>query len=338
VELKGDLDLVESSATGDARGMVEALKRYASEPGLLAWFFEQEIKPNGVESFMRRYEMDSDADYEELRGLIYGLAVRIDSLPGKILVSELKAGKEMIYQPIEWQEVDDPILETSPHYPTGCEAVDEILSGMGGVGVTVLAGQPKVGKSLMAVSTAVESARAGWRVVYVNAEMSRAHIGLRLLNYMGKLDQRVVDQMKIANVTTGITLDGLFKEVEKEVEVNDGKLLIVLDSINRIVDMGQTEGGENAYWRLLRDWSAWAMNSRRATEGRIGWLIVSELAAQGHVKGRSLEYLSDVVIRINATDVEDVVDVDVPYSRSTRSGNAGALFRDFARGTFIKGV
>jgi predicted ATP-dependent serine protease len=209
---------------------------------------------------------------------------------------------------------------------------------MGGVGVTVLAGQPKVGKSLMSLSCGIESAKAGWRVIYVNAEMSRAHIGLRLLNYMGKIDPQVASRMKIANVTTGITIDGLYDEIEKEVEPTDTKLLIILDSINRIVDMGQSEGGENAYWRLLRDWSAWAMNSRRSTEGRIGWLIVSELAAQGHVKGRSLEYLADVVIRLNSTDVPDVIDVDIPYSRSTRSGSIGALFRDFARGIFIKGV
>ncbi len=64
-------------------------------------------------------------------------------------------------------------------------------------------------------------------------------------------------------------------------------------------------------------------------------------AGQDHGPGRrwdrgGLRPLALLVIRINATDVDDVV--DVPYSRSTRSGSIGALFRDFARGRFIEGV
>lgn len=331
------IEEVDTSLGGDARRMIDTIKKFDNDAEMMALFYDSAVRPHGVEEYLHRYEMDSGEDREALRVALYALGSRVDSMTGKILLSELRAGKESTIKPIEWQDVDDPIFETSPHFPTGCAPVDEILSGIGGVGVTVLAGQPKVGKSLMAVSTAVESARAGWRVIYVNAEMSRAHIGLRLLNYMGKLDPKVVSRMKIANVTTGITIEGLFAEIEKEIQVSDTKLLVVLDSINRIVDMGQTESGENAYWRLLRDWSAWAMNSRRSTEGRIGWLIVSELAAQGHVKGRSLEYLADVVIRINSTDVHDVVDVDIPFSRSTRSGSVGAMFRDFSRGRFVKG-
>ena len=322
----------------DAATMTETLKKYIEDDDLIAWWYATAVKPHGTENWLRDFEVDPNTDNDELRSLVYAIEGRYYAMPGNRLLAELRAGKESTIAPLEWQEVDDPIFDASPHYPTGCAPVDEILAGMGGVGVTVMAGQPKVGKSLMSLSCGIESAKAGWRVIYVNAEMSRAHIGLRLLNYMGKIDPQVASRMKIANVTTGISIEGLYAEIEKEIEPTDTKLLIILDSINRIVDMGQSEGGENAYWRLLRDWSAWAMNSRRSTEGRIGWLIVSELSAQGHVKGRSLEYLADVVIRLNSTDVPDVIDVDIPYSRSTRSGSIGALFRDFARGIFIKGV
>jgi len=321
----------------EAATMVSTLRKYLENDEMLAWWFKNAVKPHGVETWLRDFEADQNSDSDELRSMVYSIEGRYHAMPGNRLLAELRSAKGAILAPLEWQEVNEPIFDASPHYPTGCASVDEILAGLGGVGVTVMAGQPKVGKSLMSLSCGIESARAGWRVVYVNAEMSRAHIGLRLLNYMGKIDEQVASRMKIANVTTGISIDGLYDEIEKEIEPTDTKLLIVLDSINRIVDMGQSEGGDNAYWRLLRDWSSWAMNSRRSTEGRIGWLIVSELAAQGHVKGRSLEYLADVVIRINSTDVEDVVDVDIPYSRSTRSGSIGALFRDFARGRFCKG-
>lgn len=303
----------------------------------LAFFFDNAVKPVGIGQWMRAYE--GDPSYELLKEEIFSISARIESLPGKGLLAELHRALDASVAPIEYQDADDLYLEESPHFPSGIPAIDETLKGRGFYGVTVIAGAPKVGKSLMAIGSAVESARAGWKVIYVNAEMSRAHFGERLRNFMGKIDPLVVSNLRIANVTTGITQRVLLDSLSEadRIEYQDEKILIVVDSINRVVDMGSTVDSEAGYWRLLRDWSAWAMNSRRETEGKISWLIVSELAQHGGVKGRNLEYLADTIIRVNGTGTEEIVEVDIPFSRATRAGYIGAMRRDFATGRFLRG-
>jgi hypothetical protein len=166
--------------------------------------------------------------------------------------------------------------------------------------------------------------------------MSIEHLLLRFRNYMGKADPLVGKNLHIANVGPGITIDRLYEEIREEGINHDAdRLLIVLDSINRIVDFSLGEGDEG-YWKALADWAAWGMNSRRTTDGRISWLVVSELNSQGQVKGRNLEYTADMVIRISSTSVDDVVNIDVPYSRATRAATIGPAFRDFERGKFVQ--
>ena len=302
------------------------------------WFVENGIEPRGgVEGWIGDTITDgSESEIDTLRSIICGIAARGDLLTGRQLKFSLRDAKSTEYNPIEWQDANEPMGQLPPQWPTGCAHVDDLTEG-GGYGFVVYAGQPKVGKSLLAISSAIEAARDGWRVVYGNAEMSRSQMIHRLRNRMGKLDDRVVENLHIANLSTGINVERFYHEVCGVIEDNDQRLLIVLDSINRVVDAGLEAGSDGAYWKLLRDWSAWAMNSRRSTEGDISWLIVSELNARGDVKGRSLEYTADVVVRLKSTEVPDVVEIDVPYSRSTRAAHLGTFLRDFSRGAFVKG-
>tara|TARA_Y100001973_G_scaffold72399_1_gene105563 strand:+ start:1397 stop:2359 length:963 start_codon:yes stop_codon:yes gene_type:complete len=295
------------------------------------FIFQNAIRPVGIGAWLRSFE--GDAEYEDIQAEVYKIEAHIASRPGNRLIETLRVARNTALHPIEWQDADEPCFDSSPKWSSGCDAVDDVLDG-GLYGVTVIAGAPKVGKSLMSISAAVCAARAGWRVIYCNAELSRSQMSLRLQNFMGAIEPEVVERLSIANVTTGVTIDNLCRELEERVALEDERLLIVLDSINRVCDMGQADESENGYWSLLRDWSAWAMNSRRSSEGSVSWLIVSELAQHGGVKGRSLEYLADAVVRINATSADDIVDVDVPYSRATRSGTVGVLRRDFGHGLF----
>ena len=295
------------------------------------FIFENAIKPVGIASWLKTFE--GDDEFEEIEAEVYKIQAFVSSRPGTQIVATLNESRHTSTNPVEWQDADEKAFEVSPHWSSGNPAVDEILDG-GLYGVAVIAGAPKVGKSLMSISSAVCAARSGWRVIYCNAELSRAQMSRRLQNYMGEIDPTVVENLSIANISPGISLDQLCGEVENRIATSDTRLLIVLDSINRVCEMSQTEDTENGYFQLIRDWSAWAMNSRRATEGRISWLLVSELAQHGGVKGRNLEYLADCVVRINATISDDIVDIDIPYSRSTRSGSVGSLVRDFKTGTF----
>ena len=331
-----DLDQVkESPGVVDARSTLESLRGYPLEAQ--AFFFENAVKPHGISNWLRDYELDEG--FEDLREEIYSISARLETLPGKQLLAELQGSLNASVNPIEYRDASDFITEDSPFFPSSVDAIDEMMGGF--YGVTVLAGAPKVGKSLMAIGCAVEASRAEkpWKVFYCNAEMSDAQFIGRLRNYMGRVDPTVADNLKIVNVTTGITQELLLKSFEEDdrVRYGDERILIVVDSINRVVDMGTQTDTESGYWKLLRDWSAWAMNSRRSSEGKISWLIVSELAQHGGVKGRNLEYLADTVIRINSTGTDDIVEVDIPFSRATRSGYIGAMRRDFKTGRFLRG-
>ena len=153
---------------------------------------------------------------------------------------------------------------------------------------------------------------------------------------MGKVDPEVIDNLHIANVGPGIDITTLYAEIKNEaIETDSNQILIILDSINRIVDFSSQADSDSGYWSKLSEWSSWAMNSRRTTDGRISWLIVSELNNQGQVKGRNLEYISDMVIRMSATSVDDVVEIDIPYSRATKSSRIGPIYRDYPKGRFL---
>ena len=271
-----------------------------------------------------------------LTDVILSIDARFNSSSGKQLLKILHESRKNSVASVEWSSPTDAVPDSStPFWKTGCDPIDELTGG--GAGMVVCAGMPKVGKSLIALSSSVEAARAGFKTVYVNAEMSSDHLLRRFHNYMQKVDPIVGKNLHIAHVGPGLTIDTLFAEIKNfAIEDDTEKILIILDSINRIVEFGcSADGSEDGYWKTLADWSAWAMNSRRASEGRISWLLISELNSQGSVKGRNLEYTADIVLRLQSSGVDDVVEIDVPYSRISKAGKIGMAFRDFSTGRFI---
>jgi KaiC/GvpD/RAD55 family RecA-like ATPase len=311
---------------------IDQFKKY--DTVVLADLFRAQIEPIGDDRWVEQQDAVDSEERHELRQALVTLRWQIDELPGRKLIRHLRSTINPVGHEIEMVDPNEVIIDTSPAYRTGIESVDEITGGC--QGMTVIAGSPKLGKSMVGVSTAVEAARDGWRVVYVNAELTRGSIVQRFKTYMGTSDPEVVRLIQIANVGPGLTMERFVDEVELLVDLEDDRILIVLDSINRIVDLGVTSDGEHAYWGLLREWSNWAMTSRRVSEGRVAWCIVSELSAAGHVKGRSLEYTADLVIRLQDAGVPNTVNVDVPYSRYSASGEAGDHTREFDRGRFVK--
>jgi len=238
-------------------------------------------------------------------------------------------------EPIEVQEVTDPPGLQPPPWPTGCASLDA-LTGGGGYGMTVIAGEPKVGKSLLALSSAVEAARHGWRALYVNAELTRSEIANRLQRYMQTMDETVCDQLRILNVDAGVQPNHVIHKVQESLDFDDRRLLIVLDSINRIVDMSQADlERDSGYWGCMRQWSEFARQSAKISEGHISFLVVSELNQQNRVKGRNLEYTADLVVRISSTEIDGIVEIDVPYARSSRGGKLGQHVLSWWQGRFL---
>jgi len=292
---------------------------------------------NYVEDLAHQEREFDRREISRMVDIILSIDVKLNSnSPGRRLIKILHEARKNSIAPVEWSSPTDDLPDsTTPFWKTGCDSIDKLTGG--GAGMVVCAGMPKVGKSLIALSSSVEASRLGFKTIYVNAEMSSVDLLHRFHNYMQKVDPIVGENLHIAHVGPGLTIDTLFAEIKNfAIDDDTEKILIILDSINRIVEFGcSADGSEDGYWKTLTDWSAWAMNSRRASEGRISWLLISELNSQGSVKGRNLEYTADIVIRLQNSGVEDVVEIDVPYSRISKSGKIGMAFRDFSTGRFI---
>lgn len=109
----------------------------------------------------------------------------------------------------------------------------------------------------------------------------------------------------------------------------DRRVLVVLDSINSIVNLGSGN-----YFTALRDFGLWAMSSRRATQGDVSWLIISEANSKGNAKGEALPYWADVSIKL-VKKTDHVVEIIIDKSRRTAGeGTLGLFARKVMRGTF----
>jgi len=189
------------------------------------------------------------------------------------------------------------------------------------------------------VSSPCQSALAGWRVLYLNCELSKDEVAQRIYRYVdGNFTAKLVRHLTVLNMNVGFSIEEVTNRFIDKVNWQDTKMLIVLDSINRAADLSsEHDGSESNYWGLLRKWSMLAMQSRRHSYGDISWLIVSELNRAKEVKGQSLEYIADMVIRLENTDMENMARIDVAMSRSTPSGlvGDGIFLRDHARSRFV---
>ncbi len=282
---------------------------------------------------------DNEDDVAEFERLLEELRELRPHLPSSKMKNILHSSHDENFPVIEAQSVDSADAfggNAAPKWPTPIESLDAITGGC--YGMTVFAGEPKVGKSLLAIGSAIEAARAGWRVLYVNAEMSPVEIAQRIAAYVDNVwDDKLVEQMMILNANVGITLDLALRDFIEQIGNEDTRLLIIIDSINRVVDMGMTSSEVDGYWAGMRKWSNFAMQARRHSEGIVSFLFISELNRRQEVKGQSLEYMADLVVRLsNDREQRERAYIDVMLSRSTPTGNVGSFVRDFNRSRFIR--
>ena len=120
----------------------------------------------------------------------------------------------------------------------------------------------------------------------------------------------------------------------RHVRAEDDRLLVVFDSLSTIAEfMVRPKGG---VWELLADIQRWMETASARSEGRIGWLAISEQNRDGEVKGVKLKYLSDVVVKMVNTDSEtDHVELDVVKSRDGGGGKLGTFYRDWRQQRFL---
>ena len=222
-------------------------------------------------------------------------------------------------------------------YPSGIAAVDKRCGGF--YGVTTIVSDTGLGKSMAAVGASVDAALAGIRVVYLNAEIPlepfkwrlKARLAGAASGYsMEARAARFAENFEWWAVRSGLDLREITRAVLECVKPRDERILIVVDSVNTVTEMVDDD-----YFGTLKRIGLWAMESRRVSEGRIGWLLLSETNQRGEVKGGKLGFLSDMVLHIAKGDHPDYCRLIVQKGREGGGGDLGVFLREWKTGRFI---
>lgn len=178
-----------------------------------------------------------------------------------------------------------PITAVDPdrtrHFPTGVGELDRVLGG--GVvpgSVTLLAGDPGVGKSTLLLEVAHRWARAGRRALYISGEESAGQIRMRAER-------------------TGCVDDEMYLAAESEV----GTVLAHVDAVDPslvIVDSVQTMSSadtDGVVGGVTQVRAVTAALTAAAKSSGVAMLLVGHVTKDGAIAGpRSLEHLVDVVL------------------------------------------
>lgn len=267
------------------------------------------------------------------------------AFPGIALRETLRASAQQELAGLESVALREGGPECSTRWPSTIREIDARENG-GFYGVTVLGGKAGAGKSMLAIASAVEAAQErGTRVVYFNAEMTTQQVLSRIWAASGGETRRVLcdrtradmasNLLHVEHVNHTVTFADLVSFAIFAVEPEDERVLIVLDSVNTIVDFVGAQSGED-YFATMARIVGWAITARRRSEGAISFIIVSELNAKGEIKGLKLEYSGDFIVAMDPKEDGESVEVRVKKGREGGRGYLGVYECAWKRARFVK--
>ncbi|ORA33287.1 DNA repair protein RadA [Mycobacterium aquaticum] len=182
-----------------------------------------------------------------------------------------------------------PITAIDPgatrHCPTGVSELDRVLGGGLVAGsVTLLAGDPGVGKSTLLLEVANRWAHEGRRVLYVSGEESAGQIRLRAER-------------------TGCTHDEMFLASESDLQIALGHIdqvrpsLVIVDSV-QTMSTTEADGVTGGVTQVRAVTTALTGYAKSTAQGHsVALILVGHVTKDGAIAGpRSLEHLVDVVL------------------------------------------
>jgi len=230
------------------------------------------------------------------------------------------------------EKPEDRTIQCEPfplHWPSSIAKLDALCLG-GLYGVTAIASEGKVGKSTLAIASAVKAAATLERqVVYFNAELSVTEFEDRLQRFLrAHPDCADSEQMlRVYHAGRGITADEIVVRCEEE--PGPEPLLIVLDSVNTLASLRR-----GSYFNALEDLCLWAMLARRYSDGAASFLIVAETNKDGGIKGERLQFWADCIVRLKEPADRAWVEIEVTHSRRTPAGPIGKYLRHTPSASF----
>lgn len=182
-----------------------------------------------------------------------------------------------------------PITAIDPgvtrHYPTGVSELDRVLGGGLVAGsVTLLAGEPGVGKSTLLLEVANRWAHTGRRALYLSGEESAGQIRLRAER-------------------TGCTHDNVYLAGESDLQIALGHIdevkpsLVIVDSV-QTMSTTEADGVTGGVTQVRAVTTALTGYAKTAVgDPAVAMILVGHVTKDGAIAGpRSLEHLVDVVL------------------------------------------
>lgn len=229
------------------------------------------------------------------------------------------------------QEFEPPgtPTDTLPRFPSTVEPIDRLYGGF--MGTTALASEPGNGKTMLGFASACQTAATQERsVVYCGAELDMGEMQERRdrelaahpANYDG------IDFLTVLHVGKGQTTLELCHDIQEAIDAHL-PLLIALDSINTIAELAGRD-----YFGTIREFGLWLMFARRLCPQGVSSLIISETNQKGGVKGKKLEFWSDLCIRMKRKGDDPLVNFDVLKARRGGKKEIGKLFQHWPSNRF----
>lgn len=180
--------------------------------------------------------------------------------------------------------IADVDAQTARARSTGVGEFDRVLGGGIVPGAVVLmAGEPGIGKSTLALDVAARAAREGRTVLYVSGEESAAQVKLR-----AERIGAIADTLLLAAETDLATVLG-------QIERTDPDLLVV-DSVQTVAS-ADVEGAPGNVGQV-REVAAALIRAAKSREEGMAAVLIGHVTKDGSIAGpRVLEHLVDVVVQ-----------------------------------------
>ncbi len=215
--------------------------------------------------------------------------------------------------------------------PTWLAGIKSAEGEINYLGLSILGGQTGVGKSKLATRSALLAcSNPNVGVIYLCAELDEATQALYAKQITGLAPRDVRERFpnfRPIIVPAGCSFERVVEAVLREIPSGCQRLIIVADTINTLVEKCQQDSRD--YFKLLRQFGIWFLESRIQSGGNIAWLVVSELNKDDQVLGVKLDKWADFVLRFRRGDQKNQVIIDVPKGRYSGSEELGTYQLDW---------
>jgi len=225
------------------------------------------------------------------------------------MIEALQASTENEY--IDLREPYDPLPPKT--WPSTLAYVDKHAGGF--YGVSACTAEKGSGKTMLATSSAMAAAASGhWQVCMFLAEDDydgfRERFNLNIDAHPELED--CIDNFHLFSVGRGQTPEMICADVACAVDAKmDTPILVVMDSINSIVNLGTGN-----YFDSLRAFGLWAMLARRISRGEASFLLTCESNKRGEAKAEQIPFWADVYLKMKKKS-DNVVEMWLDKTRRT---------------------